>query len=549
MISAYTGTQIRAAEEPLLAAGMGAVLMQRASQGLANAVIRELQARGRKLYGASVAVLAGKGNNGGDGLFAAALLAARGVRTTAVLTGGAAHPEALAAFERAGGRVHILTDSTLNRLTAEVARADVVIDAVLGTGAKGGLRGTAAALAGRLLYSGLGGSLVVACDVPSGMDADTGEVHAPVLSADLTVTFGAAKAGLLADPGADHAGRVHVVPIGIEENLPWPALRRFEAGDLFRLLPRPGRRSHKYSRGVLGVVAGSADYPGAAVLACRGALAAGVGMVRYLGPPEAAQAVRQSCPEVVCSASSVADTHVQAWLVGSGMGPSDAEQLQRARDAVESGLPVIADAGALPALPAVLAPHVVLTPHAGELASLLERLRSIPDGSAADSRFTESPAAESPAFGQGADRAAVEAHTLGAVRYAAGLTEATVLLKGATTLVASPFQDFYSQADGVPWLASAGSGDVLAGIIGALLAQLGSDVGRFRDAGIDPDERWAAIAALAASLHGLAGTTASAGGPLTAGRIADVLPEVWGKVSTLSIRLAQERNSHPHPLR
>ena len=128
----------------------------------------------------------------------------------------------------------------------------------------------------------------------------------------------------------------------------------------------------------------------------------------------------------------------------------------------------------------------------------------------------------------------MEANTLGAVRHAAGLTEATVLLKGATTLVASPFQDFYSQADGTPWLATAGSGDVLAGIIGALLAQLGSDVGRFRDAGIDPDERWAAIAALAASLHGRAGAAASGGGPLTAGRIADAVPDVWGKVSMLS---------------
>ena len=255
-------------------------------------------------------------------------------------------------------------------------------------------------------------------------------------------------------------------------------------------------------------------------------------MVRYLGPPEVAELVRQSCPEVVCSTGSVAETHVQAWLVGSGMGPGDADQLQRARDAVESGLPVIADAGALPALPDILGPQVVLTPHAGELASLLERLAVGSDHDA-------------PGF----DRAAVEANTLGAVQYAAGLTEATVLLKGATTLVASPFQDFYSQADGVPWIATAGSGDVLAGIIGALLAQLGSDVGRFRDAGIDPDERWAAIAALAASRHGLAGTAASAGGPLAAGRIADVLPEVWGKVSTLSIRLAQERNSHPHPLR
>jgi len=511
MISAYTGTQVREAEQPLLAAGMGAVLMQRASHGLANAVVRELQARGQRLYGASVAVLAGKGNNGGDGLFAASFLAGRGMRATAVLTADSAHPEALAAFERAGGRVHRLTDATLSQLTAETASADVVIDAVLGTGAKGGLRGPAAALVESL--SGGRHPLVVACDVPSGVDADTGEVHAPVLPAHLTVTFGAAKAGLLADPGADYAGRVDIVPIGIEGHLPWPALRRLETADLARLLPRPPRRSHKYSRGVLGVVAGSATYPGAAVLACRGALAAGVGMVRYLGPPEVAHLVRQSCPEVVCGTGAVADTHVQAWLVGSGMGPEDHEQLQRARDAVDSGLPTIADAGALPGLPPILAPQVVLTPHAGELASLLQRL----DG--------DHPLSV---------RSAVDANTLGAVRHAAGLTEATVLLKGATTLVASPFQDFYSQADGTPWLASAGSGDVLAGIIGALLAQLGSDVGRFREAGIDPDERWAAIGALAASLHGRAGAAASGGGPLTAGRIADAVPAVWGKVSVLS---------------
>ena len=530
MISGYTGTQIRAAEQPLLATGMGAILMQRASQGLANAVIRELKARGHRIYGTSVAVLVGKGNNGGDGLFAAAFLAARGMRTTAVLTAEAAHPEGLAAFERAGGRAHLLTDSTLGQLTAEVARADVVIDAVLGTGAKGGLRGTAAALVSGLAGSGtFGEGLVVACDVPSGVDADTGQVHEPVLSADLTVTFGAAKAGLLADPGADYAGRVHVVPIGIEENLPLPALHRFEAGDLSRLLPQPGRRSHKYSRGVLGVVAGSADYPGAAVLACRGALAAGVGMVRYLGPPEVAGLVRQSCPEVVCSIGSVADTHVQAWLVGSGMGPGDSEQLQRAREAVESGLPVIADAGALPALPAVLAPNVVLTPHAGELASLLKRL-----GSGRDPEL---------------DRAAVEADTLRAVRLAAGLTGATVLLKGATTLVESPSRHSFSQAEGTPWLATAGSGDVLAGIIGALLAQLGSDVGHFRESGIGPDDRWAAIAALAASLHGLAGRAATAGGPLTASRIADTLPEAWDKVSRLSTWMEQGRNSHAHPLR
>ncbi|MDQ0922645.1 hydroxyethylthiazole kinase-like uncharacterized protein yjeF [Pseudarthrobacter sp. W1I19] len=531
MISAYTGKQIRQAEEPLLAAGLGDVLMQRAAHGLANAVIRELRFRGLRTYGAGVVVLAGKGNNGGDGLYAAAFLAARGMRTTAILTSDSAHPQASAAFERAGGRVRHLSEAALGELAAETARADVVIDAVLGTGAKGGLRGSAASLVDAINEARAqadAAGFVVACDLPSGVDADTGGVCEPVLSADLTVTFGAAKTGLLADPGADHAGRVDVVPIGIDEHLGRPELRRLEDADVARLLPHPARRAHKYSRGVLGVVAGSANYPGAAVLACRGALAAGVGMVRYLGPPEVADLVRQSCPEVVCSTGAVADNRVQAWLVGSGMGPDDHDQLQRARDAVGSGLPVVADAGALPALPDLLAPHVVLTPHAGELAALLKRL------------------------GGDEDRAAVEAGTLAAARRAAALTGATVLLKGATTLVAAPSGDVFSQADGTPWLATAGSGDVLAGVIGALLAQLGPDVGRYSEAGVEPEVRWAAVAALGAALHGKAGRAASdaiSGGPIAAGGIAAALPGVWGKVSTLSNSGVRKRNSHTLPLR
>jgi NAD(P)H-hydrate repair Nnr-like enzyme with NAD(P)H-hydrate dehydratase domain len=174
---------------------------------------------------------------------------------------------------------------------------------------------------------------------------------------------------------------------------------------------------------------------------------------------------------------------------------------------------VVADAGALPALPDTLPPHVVLTPHAGELAALLKRL------------------------GSGADRDTVESGTLDAVRRAAALTGATVLLKGPATLVASPGGDVFSQGDGTPWLATAGSGDVLSGVIGALLAQAGSDVGRFREAGLEGEARWAALAALGAALHGKAGRSASdasLGGPITAGGVADAIPEIWGKVSMLS---------------
>ena len=346
----------------------------------------------------------------------------------------------------------------------------------------------------------------MACDIPSGVDADTGESHPPVLRAELTVTFGAAKAGLLADPGADFAGRVQVIPIGIEAALPDPALRRMESGDLAALLPHPERRSHKYSRGVLGVVAGSHQYPGAAVLACRGALAAGVGMVRYLGPPDVADLVRRSCPEVVCGSGSAADAHVQAWLLGPGIDEHAHEQLDRVRDAAATGLPVVADAGALPALPRDLAPRFVLTPHAGELETLLAR------------------------YGAGPGRSGVEGATLAAARRASELTGATVLLKGATTLVAAPSGAVFSQADATPWLATAGSGDVLAGILGALLAQLAGSPGTFASRGIRGDDRWAGIAALAASVHGRAGTLASDGGPVTASDVAQSVRRAMTKL-------------------
>ncbi|MGO4493549.1 NAD(P)H-hydrate epimerase, partial [Arthrobacter sp. 2YAF22_2] len=249
MISAYTGTHIREVEQRLIEAnadtGMGAVLMQRAAYGLANTVIRELRDRGLRPYGSSVTVLAGKGNNGGDGLYAAALLARRGLRTTAILTAGQAHRAGLEAFRAAGGRDAALTGGNAGELAADAARSDVVIDAVLGTGAQGGLRGAAATLFEELQRLHTRRGLVVACDIPSGVDADTGEAHAPVLAADVTVSFGAAKAGLLADPGADFCGRLRIIPIGIEDALAGPELRRLEAADLAALLPHPGRRSHK----------------------------------------------------------------------------------------------------------------------------------------------------------------------------------------------------------------------------------------------------------------------------------------------------------------
>ncbi|MCX2746207.1 NAD(P)H-hydrate epimerase [Arthrobacter sp. MI7-26] len=504
MISAFTGTQIRAAEQPLLDIGEGAVLMQRAAHGLANAVVREFRSEGRRVYGSSVTVLAGKGNNGGDGLFAAAMLARRGMRTTAVLTAGFAHPDAMAAFRASGGRVHVLNGDNAEELAVLSASADVVIDAILGTGARGGLSGPAAELIAALQE--LKPDLVVACDTPSGVDADTGEVHWPVLTARMTVVFGGVMAGLMADPGEGYAGRVLLVPIGIEDHLPAPLLRRLSVRDLAAVLPEPVRRAQKYTRGVVGVVAGSERYTGAAALSVEAAAASGAGMVRYLGPEVVARHVLGRTPEAIWEPAEPG--RVQAWLLGPGL--VGAEQLKRARDVLAAasgaGQPAVVDAGALGLLPERCPPNWILTPHAGELANLLGR---------GEVRFT---------------REDVESRPLHFVRMAAEHTGAVVLLKGATTLVASPSGGVFSQSEGCPWMSTAGSGDVLGGILGALAAAFAEsgldDDGPFAALGIATDERWAAVAAAAASIHGMAGSTASAGGPLTASDIARAVPDV-----------------------
>ncbi|MGW6175192.1 NAD(P)H-hydrate epimerase [Arthrobacter sp. NPDC055138] len=495
MIEAWTPDQIRAAERPLLEDGHGPELMARAAAGLAAGIIRELQRVTGRVYGARLVVLAGSGNNGGDALFAAATVAQRGAMTTAVLTSERVHPEALAAFERGGGRVIRLDPEAAGgasaladavRAAADIcAGADALVDGIVGTGAAGGLRGPARELVQTLLDSDGGYGrrpLVVACDLPSGVNAETGQVDGPVLPADLTVTFGGAKAGLFLDPAAALAGRIETADIGLGRLLPEPGLRRLEPHDLAMLWPVPRRTDHKYTRGVLGIAAGSASYPGAALLATRAAAATGVGMIRYLGPSEVCRLINLQTPEAVCSQGAVADARVQAWLVGPGTD-GDEEQRGRARDAMASGLPVVADAGAFDVLPAELGPHVVLTPHAGELVRILE------------------------AQGVATDRDHIEASPAEFAALAAGLTGATVLLKGAVTVIAAPNGLLFCQDDGPDWLATAGSGDTLAGILGALAATVRSE--QFEAAGFAEPERWAVVAAMAACLHGLAGAEAA----------------------------------------
>jgi hydroxyethylthiazole kinase-like uncharacterized protein yjeF len=438
---------VRAAEAELRARLPEGALMQRAAAGLATAVL-DLLGGG---YGARVLLLVGSGDNGGDALHAGARLARRGARVEAVLLSERAHVGGLAAFRAAGGRVVGLADA---------ATPDVVVDGIVGIGGRVGLRPDARAAVERFPDAA-----TVAVDVPSGVEVDTGQVDGPHVRADLTVTFGTHKACHLVDPAAAACGAVHLVDLGLD--LPPADLEALGPADVARLLPVPQAFDHKYTRGVVGMRTGSAAYPGAAVLGVAAADSGLCGMVRYSGG--AADAVRAAHPEVV-----VNDGRVQAWVVGSGSGDDGGPALARAR---EDGVPVVVDADALPHLragagdgPAAL----VLTPHAGELAALL-----------------------------GVERAEVEAEQLRSARAAAGRFAAVVLLKGRHSLVAHPDGRVRVTTTGTPWLASAGTGDVLAGLVGALLA-----------AGLAPYD----AASVGSWLHGAAASVA--GGPLVASTVA-----------------------------
>jgi hydroxyethylthiazole kinase-like uncharacterized protein yjeF len=451
MRAAHTVEQVRTAEGDLMARLPDGALMQRAATGLAVAITDLLGS----VYAARVLLLVGAGDNGGDALWAGAMLARRGVAVEAVLLSSKVHLAGLAALRANGGRTVALADAH---------RPGVVVDGIVGIGGRPGLRDEAAdALAA------FAGVPVVAVDVPSGVDVDTGRLDGAHVRADLTVTFGTHKVAHLVDPAALACGVVHLVEIGLD--LPQAPVEALQPVDVAAMLPVPGPFDQKYTRGVVGVRAGSETYPGAAVLCTSGACTGLAGMVRYLG--SAADAVRARHPEVVVSAG-----RVQAWVVGSG-GDADAEQALS--DALADGVPTVVDADALASVEPGTR-DVVLTPHAGELARMLD-----------------------------VEREEVEADQLGFARRAAVEYDAVVLLKGRRTLIARPDGRVRVTTSGVPWLAVAGAGDVLAGVIGSLLA-----------AGLDP---WDAASA-GSWLHGAAAALASGGGPLSASAVADAVPEV-----------------------
>lgn len=450
MRSAHTVAQVRASEGELLATLPEGALMQRAATGLAYAVLDLLGSA----YGRRVLLLVGSGDNGGDALYAGALLARRGVQVEAWLLSERAHAGGVAALRAAGGRT----------ITADPRRPDLVVDGIVGIGGQGGLRDEAVAALGAV-----SGVPVVAVDTPSGVGVDTGELDGPHVTAAVTVTFGTHKVAHLVDPAASACGVVQLVDIGLD--LPEAPVESLQPADVAALLPRPDGEAQKYLRGVVGVRAGSAQYPGAALLSVAGASSGLCGMVRYVGDDPVADRVRQAHPEVVGAG------RVQAWVVGSGGGERAGAELAAA---VADGVALVVDADALSHVDGPLPVPAVMTPHAGELARML-----------------------------GVGRAVIEARPLEHVRHAAATYGCVVLLKGRHTLVSTPQGRVRVTTTGTPWLATAGAGDVLGGLIGALLA-----------AGLGP---WDA-ASVGSWLHGAAATLAADGGPLVASEVARSIP-------------------------
>jgi NAD(P)H-hydrate epimerase len=479
-------------------------LMERASLGLARLTAR------LALPGLPIRVVVGPGNNGGDGLAAARLLREEG-RVVDVLA--AVSPERL----RGDARVN------LERLPGEPPRpfeaalldgSGAIVDALLGTGFEGAPREPIAAAIAAIAAAGAppAGARarppVIACDVPSGIDASTGEVLGGAVRADATATFHGPKIGLHVAPGAMHAGDVETVEIGIPRGAPAPASAGLISRRVLDLYPRRERFGSKFDSGVVAIAGGSRGLTGAPTLAALAAARAGAGYVQVAVPDSAQPALAQRLLEQMAHGMPELDgahspdgvgpflelsARAGAVVLGPGLGRAEsAVTFARAvAAAVDAPLLIDADglnahAGALEALRERSAP-TVLTPHAGELGRLLER-----------------------------DAAAVDAHRLASACEAAERSGAIVLLKGDDTVVAAPGGPVAVNPGATPALATAGTGDVLSGTIGALLAK-----------GVPPFE----AAALGALAHARAGRVAAArhgADHVVAGDVVDALPEGLG---------------------
>ena len=456
----YTADEMRAAESryPGYPETVGE-LMERAGSEAARVAL-ELHPGAQRWT-----VVCGGGSNGGDGRIAAREL------------------------ERAGKDVRVV-DAKAGE--SDLGEPDVIVDALFGTGFSGEPRADAAALIERMNGAG---ARVLAIDVPSGVDASTGEVAGPAVSADATVTFHGRKLGLVVAPGRFHAGDVHVANIGLERV---DTRARLVHADLLHTVPRRGVRDNKYTAGHLLVVGGSRGLTGAPSLAALAAMRADVGYVTVAVPestlpvleqrlleavtrplPDAGGIVGEGAAEVVLELAERAS----AVALGPGLGRGDGPRALVRRVLAELAKPVVVDADALFELePAEWPAPRVLTPHEGELARLLGR-----------------------------ESKDIAAHRLASLEEAVERFHCVVLLKGPDTLVAAPGRGVFVSALGLPSLATAGTGDVLTGIVGAFLAK-------------GMEAQMAAVAGAAAQQ--LASVEASQRAGLVAGDLIEALPRV-----------------------
>lgn len=430
----------------------GLELMERAGAGLAEAVAARAPT-GR------VVVVAGTGNNGGDGLVAARLLRGLGREVDVLALGDPAgwRGDAAANLERLPGEPPDRFEA------AALDGAAAVVDAMLGTGFSGAPREPVAGAIAAVNAAGEAGVAVVACDVPSGVDASTGEAPGAAVAADATVTFAAAKPGLWIAPGKRLAGALTVVDIGIPRGAPGEAAIGLITPRVLELVPRRGADSTKFTAGSVLVCGGSTGLSGAPALAALAAARAGAGYVTAAVPASLDQILSTRLLEVMTlplaeregglstealGALLARDGREDALVLGPGLGRSGpAAELARAA-AARSALPLVLDAdglnahaGRLADLAARDAP-TILTPHGGELARLL-----------------------------GCDGDEVLAHRLALAREAAAAARAVLVLKGDDTLVAHPDGRVAVSPGGAPALATAGTGDVLSGTVAALLAK------------------------------------------------------------------------------
>lgn len=483
VIDAYTSEQVQAA----VAGALSVVraddeLIRKAAFGLAQVCLAELRNRFGSAYGRTVTLLVGTGKNGADAMVAGKHLRERGVAVHAIATSG--HVDAIGTRHLDLPVIDATDPAGLEQALELVAAADMVVDGIVGDAMVGSLRAPASDLVETIPT----GAVVVAVDLPSGVDPDSGAISGVHVRADVTVTFAAYKRCLLLPPAAQAAGRLVFVDVGITPRLdPEGQVQRLTPAGVAERWPVPGPSDHKYSRGLLGIVAGSDRYPGAAVLACLGAFGTGVGIVRYTGPRHVGDLILQHVPEAERFPGKV-----DGYLLGSGV-LDDADQDRAIDDALATGLACVIDAGAIETAVrrraagdrATPGDRVLLTPHVGELARSLAAIGH--DTTTTD--ILQRP----------------YEHAL----RVADAADVTVLLKGSTTIVVEPGGRAFSQDDGPAWLATAGSGDVLAGIAGALTS-----------AGLPALE----TGAMATFVHGRAAAIAADGGPLRASKIAEHIP-------------------------